>query len=243
VVAVGQRDHSDAPSGARIVLLGDRNGDYLTHRELDGALDLFPSWASADWVATDSRDACVLDDIDGLWVVPGSPYRDDRAVYRAIEYARVRDVPLLGTCSGFQYVLVEFARNVAGLDVAHGEADPDAEALVIAPLQCGLIGETRTVSCVTGTRLAGICGTAPFTGFHWCSFGLAQRFVEPLETAGMTVSAHAEDAGVEAVELASHRFFLATLFQPQVGVSEMGRLHGLIYAFLVAARAHAAAGA
>jgi CTP synthase (UTP-ammonia lyase) len=69
--------------------------------------------------------------------------------------------------------------------------------------------------------------------------GLAQRYVEALEAAGLTVSAHAEDAGVEAVELASHPFFLATLFQPQVGAGEAGRLPPLIHAFLIAAGEHA----
>jgi CTP synthase (UTP-ammonia lyase) len=242
MVAGGRRDRSGTPPEARIVVLGDRNVEYLTHRELDGALGLFPDWASADWVATDSSEARALGDIDGLWLVPGSPYRDTRAVCAAIKYAREGGIPLLGTCSGFQYTVMEYARNVAALDVAHGEAKPDADALVIEPLQCQLVGKTRTVNTVAGTRLAEICGTEPFTGFHWCSYGLAQRFVEPLEAAGMTVSAHAQDAGVEAVELASHPFFLASLFQPQVGARDAGRLPALIHAFLVAAREHATAG-
>jgi CTP synthase (UTP-ammonia lyase) len=180
-----------------------------------------------------------LDDADGLWVVPGTPYRDDHAVYQAIGRARESAIPLLGTCGGFQYAVVEFARAVAGLDAAHGETSPDTEELVIAPLRCSLVGETRTVTCVRGTRLADICGTAPFTAFHWCSYGLAQRFVEPLTAAGLTISAYTQNAGVEAVELSSHPFFLATLFQPQVGASDAGRLHPLIHAFLLAAQEHA----
>ena len=82
-----------------------------------------------------------------------------------------------------------------------------------------------------GTRLAAICGTAPFTGFHWCSYGLAEPYVARLEAAGVVVSARAPDAGVEGIELPGHPFFVATLFQPQVGALAGDPLHPLIAAF------------
>ena len=87
-----------------------------------------------------------------------------------------------------------------------------------------------------GTRLAEICGSEPFTGFHWCSYGLAEGFVERLEAAGVVVSARAPDAGVEGIELPAHPFFVATLFQPQVGALAGRPLHPLIGAFVDAAR-------
>jgi CTP synthase (UTP-ammonia lyase) len=219
-----------------IAVLGDRNTDFVTHRELDAALDRVPEWASTRWIPTAAPDARTLESVDGLWVAPGSPYRDDDAVFAAIRRAREHGLPLLATCSGFQYALVEFARGVAGLDAAHAEIDPGAEAPVVAPLACSLVGERRTVSCVPGTRLAAICGTEPFSGFHWCGYGLADGYEEKLVAAGLVVSAHAEDAGVEGFELPGHPFFIGTLFQPQVGSSEGRPLHPLIGAFLDAAR-------
>jgi CTP synthase (UTP-ammonia lyase) len=222
--------------GARIAVLGDRNVEFVTHREMDAAIALLPGWAAAEWVGTDSAAARSLDGVDGLWVVSGGPYRDDEAVYAAIRHARESGLPLLATCSGFQYTVIEFARNVAGLDAAHAETEPDADTLVVDRLACSLVGETREVTCVPGTRLAAICGTGPFTGFHWCNFGLAQRFVDDLTAAGLVVAAHADDAGVEGVELPSHPFFIGTLFQPQVGSLDGRPLHPLILAFLDAAR-------
>jgi CTP synthase (UTP-ammonia lyase) len=56
-----------------------------------------------------------------------------------------------------------------------------------------------------------------------------------LRGAGVVISAHAPDAGVEAIELPEHPFFLATAFQPQVGASESGVLHPLLAALLDAA--------
>jgi CTP synthase (UTP-ammonia lyase) len=92
---------------------------------------------------------------------------------------------------------------------------------------------------VPGTRLAAICGEEPFEGFHWCGFGLAPAAAETLRGAGVTLAAHAPDAGVEAIELPDHPFFVATAFQPQVGSSASDELHPLIAAFLDAAAAHA----
>ena len=99
------------------------------------------------------------------------------------------------------------------------------------------IGEVRLVTPIPGTRFAAICGSEPFEGFHYCSFGLDPAYVEPLERAGVVVGATAPDAGVEAIELPDHPFFLATAFQPQVGAGASGRLGPLLEAFVAASTA------
>jgi CTP synthase (UTP-ammonia lyase) len=218
---------------ARLVVLGDRDPDHLTHRELDAALALMPAGVEAAWTATESPEARRLDDAAAIWLAPGTPYRDDEAAYAAIRHAIRRDVPFLGTCGGFQYACVELARSVAEVSHAvHAESDPDAEDPVVERLACSLYGERRTVHPVAGTRLAAICGGDPFEGFHWCGYGLAHGHLAGLRSAGVVVSATADDAGVEAIELPAHPFFVATLFQPQVGSSESGRLHPLVGALV-----------
>jgi len=224
---------------ASIGLLGDRDLDKPTHSELEAAASMFPGAVDARWIGSDSAEARGLDGLDGLWVVPGSPYRDDDAVLAAIAWALASETPFLGTCGGFQYALLALALERAGVAAAaHAEIEPDAAEPVVAPLACSLVGEERTVRCVPGIRLAAILGTAPFTGFHWCSYGLADSFVPALEAAGVVISAHAPDAGVEGIELADHPFFVATLFQPQAGSSEGRPLSPLITAFLEATSAH-----
>lgn len=221
----------------RIVALGDRDTTHLTHREIDAALAVFPDDARTGWTATDDPSARSLADADGVWLLPGTPYRDDKAAFAAIDHCLDTGTPFLGTCGGFQYACVGLARSRAGVAAAaHAESDPDAEAPVVAPLACSLYGERRTVTPVPGTRLAAICGEAPFEGFHWCGYGLADAYMEPLRSAGVVVGATAPDAGVEAIEVPDHPFFLATAFQPQVGVSETGALPALLLAFLDAAR-------
>jgi CTP synthase (UTP-ammonia lyase) len=221
----------------RIALLGDLDLRFVTHRELEAAVGLLPDGVSAEWVGSDSPEARSLDGYDGLWVIPGTPYRDDEAVLEAIDRAIDAGTPLLGTCGGFQYALLALARRAGVEDASHAEVEPGALAPVVVPLSCSLVGEEREVTCVPGTRLAEICGTEPFTGFHWCNYGLADAYVERLEEHGVVVSAHAPDAGVEAVELPDHPFFVATLFQPQVGALAGRPLHPLVTAWLDAAGA------
>jgi CTP synthase (UTP-ammonia lyase) len=131
---------------------------------------------------------------------------------------------------------VDLARSLAAISgAAHAESDPGARELAVVPLRCSLYGEHRQVEPVPGTRLAQACGDKPFTGFHWCGYGVNPRIEAQLEAAGVIVSARAEDAGVEAIELPDHPFFMATAFQPQVGSSESGTLHPIITTLLTAA--------
>jgi CTP synthase (UTP-ammonia lyase) len=219
-----------------VIALGDRQPEFLTHREIDAALALMPEGVDCCWVATDDPRARELDDIEGLWLLPGTPYRDDAAAYAAIVHCLDSRTPFLGTCGGFQYASITLARTRLGLaNAGHAESDPDAGQHVVEALQCSLYGERRTVTPVPGTRLASICGEAPFQGHHQCGYGLAERFESPLQRAGVVISAHAPDAGVEGIELPDHPFFLATAFQPQVGSSDTGELHPLLRAWLRAA--------
>jgi CTP synthase (UTP-ammonia lyase) len=218
---------------AVIAALGDRDLGLVTHREIDAAIALAPPGVEIRWLPTQNAR---IDGFDGVWVLPGTPYRDDDAVYAAIRHAREQGMPILGTCGGFQYMTVEFARNVAGIAGAgHAETDPDAEDVVVARLACSLVGEERMVSAVPGTRLASLCGSEPFPGLHWCNFGLAATYVDRLVAAGLVVSARADDAGVEAFELPGHPFSLATLFQPQMGSSSRDSLHPVLAALVAAA--------
>jgi CTP synthase (UTP-ammonia lyase) len=219
----------------RVAVLGDRDPAHLTHRAIDAALELFPTDIAAAWLATDSPEATDTEDLDGLWIAPGTPYRNDDCVYGAITTARLSHQPLLATCGGFQYAAVEFARNaLKRRNAAHAETEPEAIDLVVVPLACSLVGEERTVQARPGSRLASICGTEQFTGFHWCNYGVAAHVLEAFEEAGLHVSATADDAGAEALELEGHPFFIATLFQPQVEVLNGKGLHPLIGAFMEA---------
>lgn len=188
------------------------------------------------WVGTDDPNfQRTVERADAVWALPGTPYVNDAAAYVAITHARTTGQPFLGTCGGFQYAMVEYARNVAGWTGAgHAETEPDADELVVDHLACSLFGEQRTVTMVPGTKLAQICGTAPFVGFHFCNFGVPDSQMARLVEHGVIVSAHTEDAGVEGIELLDHPFFVATLFQPQMAALHSEGVHKLVRALVEA---------
>lgn len=223
----------------RIAAIGDRDPALLTHREVDAAIALLQPSAECSWLATTDGRAARAEGFDGVWLLPGSPYRDDEAAYAVTAWCLRTRTPFLGTCAGFQYACVVLARELAAVaGAAHAEGDPGATDPVVQRLACSLYGETRTVRPVPGTRLAAICGEQPFDGFHWCGYGLAPAHARRLERAGVLISADAPDAGSEAIELPGHPFFLATAFQPQVGSSRAQAPHPLLAALVRAAAAH-----
>ncbi len=221
-----------------IVLLGDHDPSYVTHRALDVLVDRLAPDASLTWVPTTRTDDPLLASADGVWAVPGTPYADEDAVHAVLRHRREEGLPTLGTCGGFQHLVLEFARNHIGIhEAAHEETEPDAEQVVVAALACSLVGEVRPVTAVPGTRMAEICGLEPFGGFHFCSYGINPRYRDTLVEAGLFFSAFAPDAGVEAVELEGHPFYLGTLFQPQMSSLDSGPVHPLVLAFVEAAGA------
>ncbi|WCB92519.1 CTP synthase [Baekduia alba] len=228
-------------SATRITVLGDHTPSYPTHLEIDAVLArLREQGFDAGWVETDAPEAAELGapgSVDGLWIAPGGPYRDVDALLAAIGRARAGGVPLLGTCGGYQHIALELGAALAGVeDPRHAESDPDAADPFIAPLDCRVDGERRTVTCTPGTRLAELLGTEPFAGHFVCGFAPTDAAAEALERAGVRIAARAQDVGAAALELPGHPFLMATLFHPQVGTLAGEPLSPLITAFTDAAR-------
>src|SRR5690242_18654893 len=130
----------------RLALVGDRSAAVRAHARIPGILR---GLAGADrepleayWLRSKQIDESTsFAGFDGVWVLPGSPYASMDGVLAAIRAARTGGIPLLGTCGGFQHLLLEFARDVCGLaDVEHAESSPEAERHLLVPLACSLLG-------------------------------------------------------------------------------------------------------
>jgi len=224
----------------RIAIVGDENNSLPSHREVNAVRGMLGEDVGAAWLATDGPWAGDLAGFDGIWLVPGSPYADDSAAYAAATWGRERDVPFLGTCGGMQYAVVEYFRNVLRVrEASHAESDGAGETNVVTALACSLMGEERLVRPVPGTRFAGLVGDEPFAGMHYCNYGPGPREVDRLVQSGMVIGATAEDAGAEVLELPGNRFFMLSLFQPQIGALAGRPLHPLLGEFVRCARAYA----
>jgi CTP synthase (UTP-ammonia lyase) len=228
----------------RIAILGDRDDSRPTHGATDAALchaaRALSLEVEARWLPTRALEALSVDELArfaGFFAAPGSPYRSLAGALRGIRHAREAGRPLLGTCGGFQHVVLELARNVLGHGEArHAEYDPDAADPVIAPLACSLAGTRAAVRLRPGTRAAACYGAEVVQEEYRCSFGLAPEWLPALERAGLVVAGADERGEPRVVELAGAPFLLATLYVPQL-TSRPERPHPLFLAFLAAAAA------
>jgi CTP synthase (UTP-ammonia lyase) len=146
------------------------------------------------------------------------PYRSAEGALTAIRYARMSRTPFLGTSAGFQYALLEYARNVMGYSHAdHQKTNPNAAMPLISPLGCALVGMKARVRFADGSLLRKAYRVAESVEHYHCSFGLNGRYRRLVEGGQLYVAAVDDQQEIRAVELDGHPFFVATLFQPEMG--------------------------
>ena len=226
----------------RIALVGDYNPDVLAHQAIPLAIDdaaaVLEITADYDWLATTELTSPEdLVGYDAIWLVPASPYKNAAAAFIAARYARENSVPFLGTCGGFQHALIEYARNVLGWqDAAHAETDT-AGRMVIAPLTCSLVEVADTIELRANTLIAKAYGQEEIEEEYRCNYGVSPEFAQELEKGDMRVTGWDAQGEIRAVELVTHPFFVATLFQHE-RAALAGRPAPLVQALLRAAQSY-----
>jgi CTP synthase (UTP-ammonia lyase) len=225
-----------------IGVVGDYVGTYEPHLATDAsvghaAADLGFS-ARTHWLGTEQvalQKDSVLHGHDGLIIAPGSPYRSQAGALEAIRFARLQNVPLLGTCGGFQHVVLEFARNVLGFtDAEHAEYDPYASRLFVSPLSCSVAGQRMTVHLLPDSQAAMAYGSEMAAEDYYCNFGLNLEYLDAITKAGLKVTGTDQDGEPRILELPNLRYFVATLFVPQTS-SPVGKPHPIIRSFIAGA--------
>ncbi|MDZ7321277.1 CTP synthase [Kosakonia sacchari] len=223
----------------RIALVGDYSHDVVAHQAIPLAIDdaaaVLEITADYDWLPTSEINSDEdLVGYDAIWVVPGSPYKNANGAFIAIKYARENAVPFLGTCGGFQHAVIEYARNVLGwADAAHAETE-NTGRMVITPLTCALVEQNGAIELRPNTLIARAYGRELIEEAYRCSFGVAEEFARELESGDLRVTGWDEDGEIRAVELVTHPFFVATLFQHE-RAALAGRPVPLVQAMLRAA--------
>lgn len=231
---------STLKSTLRIALVGDFNPAVIAHQAIPLALDnaalAVGVTADYDWLPTpEVHSPEDLVGYDAIWCVPASPYQNDDGAFLAIRYARENGIPFMGTCGGFQYSIVEYARNVMGWDDA-GHAETDVEGrLVIAPLACSLVEKTDVIRLAAESKIAAAYGRTEIVEGYHCSYGVADLFIEALKQQPLKATGWDNQGAIRAVELTDHPFFVGTLFQHERNVLK-DRPAPLVEALLRAAR-------
>jgi CTP synthase (UTP-ammonia lyase) len=228
-------------TATRIGIIGDFNAGNATHVATNDGIQHAAKKLGrpfeAQWLPTDEPHD--FSRFQGLLCSPGSPYKSLEGALTAIRFAREHGVPFLGTCGGFQHLVIEYARNVMGFaEASHAESDPYASCLFITRLTCSLVGKTLEVALRPGSKAAVACGSTRVTEQFYCNFGLNPDYQKQLEKGGLEITGTDQNGEARIAELATHPFFLGTLFVPQARSTEENP-HPLVVEFC---RASASAG-
>jgi CTP synthase (UTP-ammonia lyase) len=226
-------------SAIRIALIGDYDPQVTVHQAIPVALGLVAEHLNRtvqfEWLPTEQiHGDTPLREFDGFWCVPASPYKSEDGALWAIRFAREQQRPFLGTCGGFQHAVLEFSRNVLGwVDAVHGETSPDSERAVLTPLTCSLVEVVDSIYLVPGSLIAKAYETSQIREGYRCRFGVNPLFEQQLLNDRLHAVGHDSSGDLRAIELKDHRFFVATLFQPERAALK-GQMPPLVRAFVEA---------
>jgi CTP synthase len=175
---------------------------------------------------TDADVEAKLGDKDGVIIAPGFGQRGIEGKFTALKWCREHDVPTFGICLGMQCMVIEFARNVLGLEGANStEMDTKTPYNVI-----DLMEEQKSISNLGGTmrlgaydcelragsRAAAAYGSTSIRERHRHRFEFNNDFRERFEAAGMAcVGENPATKLVEVVEIPEKRWFIGTQYHPE----------------------------
>ena len=203
----------------------------------------------------EAEDLNCLQDVDAVLVPGGFGDRGFDGKIRAVQYARENGVPYLGICLGLHAAVVEFARNVAGLEHAHStEFEKQTPHPVIGLItewqdSDGSVQQRDAGSDRGGTMRLGAqecrlsAGTLARKLYeqdviherHRHRYEFNNRYTDQLTKAGLVCSGYSVDGLVEMIELPNHPWFVASQFHPEFTSSPRDG-HPVFTGFIRAAR-------
>ncbi|MFI3285295.1 MAG: CTP synthase [Rikenellaceae bacterium] len=189
-----------------------------------------------------------LGDKTAILVAPGFGNRGIEGKIEAVKYARENKIPFLGICLGMQSAVIEFARNVLGMEDAHSsEMDSLSTHQVIDIMeeQKGITAKGGTMrlggyncSLKAGSKVAEAYGSLSITERHRHRYEFNSNFLEEFEKHGMIATGVNPDTNlVEVVEIPDHPWFVGTQYHPEYK-STVLTPHPLFVAFVKAALAN-----
>jgi CTP synthase len=223
--------------------------EALLHGGLAHQLKVNINWIEAEGVVGPDWEA-QLEGYDGILVPGGFGKRGIDGMINAIKFARERKVPYFGICLGMQTMVIEFARNVCGLEAADStEFNPGTPHRVIFKLR-----ELKGVDELGGTmRLGGwpcrlaqgsfahrAYGVRDINERHRHRYEFNREYEDRLKAAGLKLSGETPDQTyVEICEIENHPWYLGCQFHPEFKSKPM-EPHPLFKAFIGAAHEYRA---
>jgi CTP synthase len=189
-------------------------------------------WIASDDCETEEGASRLLGELDGICIPGGFGVRGIEGKLGALRFARENAIPVLGLCLGLQCMVIEYARNKAGLDGASStEFDPETEFPVIATMEeqveiiaGGDMGGTMRLGLYAaklaeGSLVSELYGASEASERHRHRYEVNNSFREQIAEAGMWFSGTSPDRHlVEYVELRrdEHPFYVGTQAHPEL---------------------------
>jgi CTP synthase len=199
--------------------------ESLNHAGFETGAGINIQWIDSEDVTSESATG-LLGETHGMIVPGGFGERGIEGMIAACRFARENNVPYLGICLGMQVAVIEFARNVCGLENANsGEFDEASPHRVIdlMPGQAGMLGSGGTMrlgaypcKITQDTLMAALYNAEEISERHRHRFEFNNAYLEAMTAKGLVVCGASPDRGlVEAVELPERRFFIGVQFHPE----------------------------
>jgi CTP synthase len=219
--------------------------EALIHGGIANDVGVDIEWMGSDNFTDPVRSAEILANVDGLLVPGGFGVRGVEGMVEAIREARETGVPFFGICLGMQTAIIEFARNVCGLDDSHSsEFAPECDNAVISLMESQQhvtdVGGTMRLGAypcrlTRGSRAAEIYGVAEVSERHRHRYEVSNAYRDTFVQHGLRLSGLSPDGQlVEIVELPDHPWFIGCQFHPELQ-SRPTRPHPLFAGFIAAA--------
>nr|WP_144717339.1 CTP synthase [Agrococcus jejuensis] len=187
-------------------------------------------WVASDLCETPEGAAQQLSDVDGICVPGGFGVRGIEGKLGALRFARENDIPTLGLCLGLQCMVIEYARNVAGIEGASSsEFDEDTPHPVIATMaeqeahvHGGNLGGTMRLglyeaALAPGSLAERVYGAPVSHERHRHRYEVNNQYRDQLSEAGLSFSGTSPDGHlVEYVEVPGHPYYIATQAHPEL---------------------------
>ncbi len=222
-------------------------GEALLHGGIPHNCGVSIHWLGSERFTSQAAAGEILKEFDGLLVPGGFGERGIEGMIEAIHWARENQLPYFGICLGMQVAIIEFARNVAGMDgTTSTEFKPDCSNPVIALMESQRdvtdLGGTMRLGAYAarlkeGSHAAEAYGTLEISERHRHRWEVNNAYRDVLTENGMILSGQSPDGGlVEMIELGDHPWFVGCQFHPELK-SRPTRPHPLFAAFVGASLA------
>ena len=219
--------------------------EALIHGGIGNDVGVDISWLASDMFTGREKTRELLADFHAVLIPGGFGVRGVEGMLEAIRYARESGLPFFGICLGMQTAIIEFARNVIGLDDSHSsEFAPECSNPVISLMESQQhvtdMGGTMRLGAYpcrlgAGTRAAQIYGVPQVSERHRHRYEVSNAYRDSFVEHGMTLSGLSPDGSlVEIIELQTHPWFIGCQFHPELQ-SRPTRPHPLFASFIGAA--------